>query len=135
MERRQLRYFVAVTEGLYLGPRLPALSADRTEGSGAMHKYRGGNRWELVSCGLEGHVTFAPDEEALADRLSGTTTLGQVWRCLRCGEFVLGEPHRHASTEDAPTILRGKALRQATIIRTLGAERVVRAVLIGRPWR
>src|ERR1700722_18107354 len=96
-----------------------------------MHKDRGGiNRWELVTCALGGHATYAPDEEALAKRLTGTTGLGEVWRCLRCGEFVLGEPHGRGHAEDAPMIMRGKALRQALIIRTLAAERMFRALVI-----
>ena len=84
----------------------------------------------MVTCALAGHVTYAPDEEALADRLSGTTGLGEVWRCLRCGDFILGEPHGRGPAEDAPMILRGKALRQAIIIRTLAVERLFRAVVI-----
>jgi uncharacterized membrane protein (DUF2068 family) len=95
-----------------------------------MHKDRGINRWELVTCGARGHVTYAPDDQALAQRLSGDTGLGQVWRCLRCGEFTLGEPDRHGRTEDAPMIMRGKALRQAIIIRALAVERLFRAVVI-----
>lgn len=96
-----------------------------------MRKHRGSNRWELVTCGLGGHVTYAPDDETLAHRLSGTTGLGPVWRCLRCGEFTLGDPDRHGHPDAAPMIMRGKALRQAIIIRILGAERFLRAVLIG----
>ena len=96
-----------------------------------MRKHRGANRWELVTCGLQGHVTYAPDDAALADRLSGKTGLGQVWRCLRCGEFTLGDPDRHGRADDAPMVMRGKALRQAIIIRVLGAERFFRALLIG----
>ena len=95
-----------------------------------MRKDRGINRWELVTCGFAGHVTYAPDEKALADRLSGKTGLGEVWRCLRCGEFALGEPHGRGHAEDAPMIMRGKALRQAFIIRALAVERLFRAVVI-----
>jgi uncharacterized membrane protein (DUF2068 family) len=106
---------------------LPALN-DRLVTS---EKNGGINRWELVTCALGGHVTYAPDEEALADRLSGKTGLGAVWRCLRCGEFTLGEPRARGHAEDAPMIMRGKALRQAIIIRTLAVERLFRAVVIG----
>src|ERR1700722_19774520 len=95
-----------------------------------MRKDRGINRWELVTCALAGHVTYAPDEEALADRLSGKTGLGEVWRCLRCGEFTVGEPHGRGRAEDAPMIMRGKALRQAVIIRALAIERLFRTVVI-----
>jgi len=95
-----------------------------------MRKDRGGNRWELVTCGLEGHVTFAPDEPSLAGRLSADTALGRAWRCLRCAEFVVGEPRRHGRADEAPTVLRGKALRQAFVIRALGAERLLRGMLV-----
>jgi uncharacterized membrane protein (DUF2068 family) len=95
-----------------------------------MPKERGLNRWELVTCALAGHVTYAPDEQALAERLNGTTGLGEVWRCLRCGEFIVGPPHGRGHAEDAPMIMRGKALRQAIIIRTLAVERLFRAVVI-----
>ncbi|OBI97048.1 hypothetical protein A5660_07175 [Mycobacterium alsense] len=95
-----------------------------------MRKERGSNRWELVTCAIAGHATYAPDDEALAERLSGTTGLGEVWRCLRCGEFVVGAPHGRGDARDAPMIMRGKALRQAIIIRALGIERLFRAVVI-----
>ena len=76
-------------------------------------------------------MTYAPDDETLAHRLSGLTGLGEVWRCLRCGEFTLGTPQRRGPADDAPMVLRGKALRQAIIVRALAVERWVRAVLIG----
>lgn len=88
------------------------------------------NRWELVTCALTGHVTYAPDEEALAQRLSGTTGLGDVWRCLRCGDFAVGEPHGRGHANEAPLIMRGKALRQAFIIRSLAVERLFRAIVL-----
>ena len=91
---------------------------------------RTGNHWELLTCGLAGHITYAPDEENLAQRLSGTTGLGEVWRCLRCGDFALGEPHGRGHADEAPLIMRGKALRQAIILRTLGVERLFRALVL-----
>lgn len=96
-----------------------------------MPEHRGVDRWELHTCARKGHVTYAPDDPALADRLSGTTGLGEVWRCLRCGEFTLGTAKGRGRTADAPMVLRGKALRQAIIVRALGVERWIRAVLIG----
>jgi uncharacterized membrane protein (DUF2068 family) len=95
-----------------------------------MRKNGGANRWELVTCGMQGHVTYAPDDKALADRLSGSTALGEVWRCLRCGEFVLGAPSGRGRVDDAPTIMRGRALRQAIIVRILAVERLLRALAI-----
>ncbi|MGH3957494.1 DUF2127 domain-containing protein [Mycobacterium sp.] len=96
-----------------------------------MHEHQRGNRWELHTCAHKGHITYAPDDAALADRLSGTTGLGEVWRCLRCGEFTLGAPKGHGRPDDAPMVLRGKALRQAIIVRALGVERWIRALLLG----
>ena len=95
-----------------------------------MGKARAVNRWELITCGLSGHVTYAPDDDELAKRLSGSTGLGPVSRCLRCGDFALGEPHGRGPAEEAPMIMRGKALRQAIILRALGVERLFRAVVI-----
>ena len=97
----------------------------------AVRGSEGGNRWELLTCARRGHVTYAPDDVALAERLSGTTGLGQVWRCLRCGEFVIGAPHGRGPADQAPIVLRGKALRQAIIVRALAVERWLRALLIG----
>lgn len=89
------------------------------------------NRWELRACARRGHATYRPDQMELADRLHANTPLGQAWRCLRCGDFVLGAPHANGPAEDAPLVLRGKALRQATILRVLAVERLIRAVLLG----
>jgi len=88
------------------------------------------SRWELRACGRHGHATYAPHEEKLAARLSGQTGAGQVWRCLRCGDFVLGEPAGTGPADQAPLVLRGKALRSAVILRLLAAERVIRALLL-----
>lgn len=68
------------------------------------------NRWELITCGLGGHVTYAPDDAALAARLRASTGLGEVWRCLRCGDFALGGPQGRGAPEDAPLIMRGKGV-------------------------
>ena len=86
--------------------------------------------WNLRSCGRHGHVTYRPSEQELADRISTETTVGQAWRCLRCGDFVLGEPHGSGPAEDAPIVLRGRALKDAFVIRILAAERFVRGLLL-----
>ena len=91
----------------------------------------GPDRWDYIVCACRGHITYATDQPALNERLSGTTALGEVWRCLRCGEFTLGTPHGRGRADDAPLVLRGKALRQAGIVRALAIERGIRAVLIG----
>ncbi len=89
------------------------------------------NRWELRACGRHGHATYRPDEKDLADRLRISGPAGEAWRCLRCGDFVLGTPTASGPADEAPLVLRGKALRQATVLRLLAVERLVRAALLG----
>jgi uncharacterized membrane protein (DUF2068 family) len=84
----------------------------------------------LRSCGWHGHVTWAPSEDDLAERLRGETALGEAWRCLRCGAFVPGPPHGRGPADDAPIVLRGRALRDALILRLLAAERAIRGLLL-----
>ena len=49
--------------------------------------------WSLFGCARKGHVTYAPDEPDLRDRLMAPTAGGTAWRCLRCGTFVTpGQP-------------------------------------------
>lgn len=86
--------------------------------------------WSLRSCGLHGHVTYRPDDEALAGRLHAETAAGEAWRCLRCESFVLGAPIGSGPADDAPIVLRGRALRDAAILRLLALERAVRGVLL-----
>ncbi|MGI9155332.1 MAG: DUF2127 domain-containing protein [Marmoricola sp.] len=86
--------------------------------------------WNVRNCGWGGHVTYRPDESALADRLSTETASGEAWRCLRCGDFVLGAPHGSGPANEAPLVLRGKALRDAFILRLLAVERFIRGLLL-----
>jgi uncharacterized membrane protein (DUF2068 family) len=87
--------------------------------------------WSLRACARKGHVTYAPDETALRDRLHVTTSGGEAWRCLRCWDFVVGEPAATGPATAAPIVLRGRVLRDAFVLRILAVERLVRAVVIG----
>jgi len=49
--------------------------------------------WNLRSCSRKGHVTYAPSEPEFRAKLEADTPLGDAWRCLRCGNYVLGDPH------------------------------------------
>jgi uncharacterized membrane protein (DUF2068 family) len=89
-----------------------------------------GVNWNLRVCGWRGHVTYVPDEDELAARLNAETPVGPAWRCLRCGDFVLGTPKLRGPATDAPLVARGKALRDAVVLRLLAVERFVRALLI-----
>ena len=86
--------------------------------------------WDLRSCARHGHATYRPDETELADRLRATTAVGEAWRCLRCGAFVPGRPNGSGPADHAPLVLRGRALRDAFVLRLLAAERLVRGALL-----
>lgn len=86
--------------------------------------------WDRRTCARRGHVTYAPDDPRLRVRLHAETALGQVWRCLRCGDFALGEPHGSGPASEAPLVPRGKVLRDLFILRFLAVERAVRGVFI-----
>ncbi|MDQ1697163.1 MAG: hypothetical protein QOJ03_2516 [Frankiaceae bacterium] len=86
--------------------------------------------WSLRGCARQGHATFAPDEALLRDRLRAETAVGEAWRCLRCETFVVGPPHGRGPADTAPIVLRGKALREAFILRILAVERWIRAVIL-----
>lgn len=84
--------------------------------------------WELRSCGLHGHVTYAPTDEGLRDRLHVATPSGEAWRCLRCASYAVGPPHASGPAQEAPVVLRGRALRDAFILRLLAVERGIRGL-------
>jgi uncharacterized membrane protein (DUF2068 family) len=86
--------------------------------------------WSLRGCARKGHVTYAPTEPDLRERLHVTTAAGEAWRCLRCATFVVGAPHGDGPAAHAPVVLRGKALKDATVLRLLAAERFVRGLLL-----
>ncbi|MFN2518285.1 MAG: DUF2127 domain-containing protein [Jatrophihabitantaceae bacterium] len=86
--------------------------------------------WNLRTCSRKGHLTYAPDEPAYRAKLEASTPLGDAWRCLRCGAYVLGEPHGTGPAADAPVLLRGKALRSAFVLRALAIERWIRGAIL-----
>ncbi|MET9296818.1 DUF2127 domain-containing protein [Streptomyces sp. NPDC003077] len=86
--------------------------------------------WDRRACARRGHVTYAPREEKLRERLRAVTALGEAWRCLRCGDFVLGAPHGSGPADAAPLVPRGKALRDLFVLRFLAVERVIRGLFI-----
>ena len=86
--------------------------------------------WNRRTCARRGHITYAPSEHHLRVRLHAPTALGDAWRCLRCGDFMLGEPHGSGPAENAPVVPRGRALRDLFILRFLAVERVLRGIFI-----
>ena len=90
--------------------------------------------WNRRTCARRGHITYAPSEHHLRVRLHAPTALGDAWRCLRCGDFMLGEPHGSGPAENAPVVPRGRALRDLFILRFLAVERVLRGIFMLRRW-
>jgi uncharacterized membrane protein (DUF2068 family) len=86
--------------------------------------------WNRRHCARHGHVTYAPYEPQLRQRLHVSTPVGPAWRCLRCGDWALGEPSAAGPAEDAPTVWRGRALRDRFVLRFLALERGIRGVLV-----
>jgi uncharacterized membrane protein (DUF2068 family) len=86
--------------------------------------------WNLRTCARRGHVTYAPDETPFRERLHTATPVGEAWRCLRCGDFVIGEPQSAGPAESAPIVLRGRALRDALVLRLLSIERFLKGVIV-----
>src|SRR5215470_10960020 len=87
--------------------------------------------WNLFGCARSGHVTYAPAEPALRDRLRVPAAGGTAWRCLRCGAFVTGGPHSSGPAAAAPLIRRGKELRSELILRVFAVERFLRFLILG----
>jgi uncharacterized membrane protein (DUF2068 family) len=92
--------------------------------------------WSLFGCARKGHVTYAPDEPELRDRLMAPTAGGTAWRCLRCGAFVTGGQDgrgRDGSgpAAEAPLLRRGRELRDELILRVFAVERFIRFVIFG----
>lgn len=85
--------------------------------------------WNLLGCARR-HLTYAPDEPEFRDRLLLHTPAGEAWRCLRCGTYVLGAAMGNGPADDAPVPRRGRELRDAIVLRLLGLERALRAVVI-----
>jgi uncharacterized membrane protein (DUF2068 family) len=87
--------------------------------------------WNLAGCARSGHVTYAPDEPALRDRLMAPAPGGTAWRCLRCGAFVTDGQHSSGPAAAAPLIRRGAGLRSELILRVFAVERFLRFLIIG----
>jgi len=85
--------------------------------------------WSLYRCGSAGHVTYAPDEQAIRDQLRAEAASGELWRCVRCGTFVPGEPQGSGPVASAPVVRRGKEIRSEVILRFFAVERFLRFLL------
>src|SRR5216683_3943009 len=87
--------------------------------------------WSLFGCARKGHVSYAPDEPELRDRLMAPTAGGTAWRCLRCGAFVTDGQHGSGPAAAAPLLRRGKELRSELILRVFAVDRFLRFLILG----
>jgi uncharacterized membrane protein (DUF2068 family) len=85
--------------------------------------------WSLLGCGRSGHVTYAPDEPGVRERLTVRAGTEEAWQCLRCAAFVIGPPGRSGPASQAPPVRRGNELRSAFILRVFAVERYLRAIV------
>jgi uncharacterized membrane protein (DUF2068 family) len=87
--------------------------------------------WNLYRCGRAGHITYAPDEPAIREHLHARTATDELWRCVRCGTFVIGPPDGSGAVAQAPVVRRGKEIRSEIILRLFAIERFLRFLLFG----
>lgn len=97
------------------------------------------NRYELLTCGWNGHVLVGTDAERLsaADALIAREEGGVRWhRCLRCdGWFPMSPPQLPAregvpSREEIEVPLRGPLLRDRYVLRLIALDRAVHVLLL-----
>jgi uncharacterized membrane protein (DUF2068 family) len=87
--------------------------------------------WSLYQCGRSGHITYAPDEPHLREHLHGRTAAAELWQCLRCGTYVVGEPQGMGPVDGAPAVKRGKQVRGDLILKLFAIERALRVIIFG----
>ena len=87
--------------------------------------------WSLFGCARKGHVTYAPTEPRLRERLVAPTAAGPAWRCLRCGAFATDGQHGSGPAAEAPVVRRGKELRSELLLRVFAVERFLRFLILG----
>src|SRR5215469_18876996 len=86
--------------------------------------------WSLFGCARKGHLTYAPDELELRERLMAPTAGGPAWRSLRCAAFVTDGQHTSGPAAAAPLVRRGKELRSELILRVFAVERFLRFLIV-----
>jgi uncharacterized membrane protein (DUF2068 family) len=96
--------------------------------------------WELVVCGLRGHVLCGADAAELRpqDWLLARDEQGLRWcRCLRCDSWIALAPptvpeRQHPPNRDQIEIpTRGQALRDKIVLRLIAVDRMVHFLILG----
>ena len=98
-------------------------------------RFRPKLRYELISCGFQGHEILGTDASALRpeDELFARESGGLRWyRCLRCDSWVALPPPEQPATKYPPergeiTLpLRGKPLRDRYVLRLIAVDRALK---------
>jgi uncharacterized membrane protein (DUF2068 family) len=96
--------------------------------------------WELITCGVKGHVLVGRDAAAVRDQdaLLVRDDGGVRWhRCLRCDCWVplpvpVQASHDHPPDREQITVpLRGKALHDRIVLRLIAVDRVIHFLILG----
>ena len=99
-----------------------------------------GNRYELITCSLQGHVLVGTDAETVTDDDAFAVRLGsggRWYRCLRCDVWVPGEHPASPTREKVPTRdeievpARGPVLRDKYVLRLIALDRATHVVVLG----
>jgi uncharacterized membrane protein (DUF2068 family) len=93
--------------------------------------------WELITCGVSGHMFAHVDPPGAEDAHLVREGNGVRWhRCLRCdGWFALpleaDVPDPAPSRDEIVVPLRGKALRDRIVLRLIAVDRLVHFIVLG----
>jgi len=102
-------------------------------------RFRPKLRYELISCGLQGHEILGTDASALRseDELFARESGGLRWhRCLRCDSWVALPPPEHPARkypparDDITLPLRGKPLRDRYVLRLIAVDRALHFLIL-----
>jgi len=102
-------------------------------------RFRPKLRYELISCGLQGHEILGADAETLRpeDELFARDSGGLRWyRCMRCDSWLPLTPPEHPTRKYPPSRdeivlpLRGKPLRDRYVLRLIAIDRVFHFLLL-----
>jgi uncharacterized membrane protein (DUF2068 family) len=119
------------------GP-LPRTVPGVTPGTLARKRYRPRIDYELISCGLHGHVLVGLDVAQV--RASDADVLresgGLRWhRCLRCDAWIVQDIPTQPSTQYLPDVVdldiptRGRRLRDRYVLRLIVLDRILHALV------
>src|SRR6201996_2776885 len=102
-------------------------------------RFRPKLRYELISCGLQGHEILGTDAATLRPEgeLFGRESGGLRWyRCLRCDSWVALPPPEHPARKYPPARdeitlpLRGTPLRDRYVLRLIAIDRALHCVVL-----